>query len=421
MTQIHLTAKDFSEVLCKELLDKYGTIEAAAKAVSHSCSSERYHNRPVTWHTTRKWLQAGLSTVDGHPTRSAGGRILDAAVVTKAVVGTYQVVTKGPDGTSQVHTLNKSSVSVAPVRNQVEFPVVQAASPTVIVYNRAPYVSRPITYSVVVSDVQYGFLRDQETGELDAIHDPTALAVAKQITADVRPNELYFIGDFVDWPTFSRWQQYPEYHGVMQPTIDGAHTELGEFIAAAGHQCERRVMVGSNHQQRPEKFILENNMDALNVRRANTPPTGWPVFSEQYLLRYDDLRIEFSGQYPAGEYWVNDGLVLVHAPAKKLEFHADVIHGHLHRRTITTWAQHTFSGRKNFYMYDCGCLCQLGTTDNKQRLMVTKTPSDRARTDWAHGIAVISQLSGKFPKHTVDLIEINQGTTIYQGQVYGDV
>jgi hypothetical protein len=130
------------------------------------------------------------------------------------------------------------------------------------------------------------------------------------------------------------------------------------------------------------------------------------------------MGIEFSGQYPGGEHWVNDGLVLMHAPPKKLEFAADVIHGHLHRLTTTTWAQHTAHGRRNYFMYDCGSLCQMGSTTNKRRLMVTKVPSDRARTDWAQGCCVIEQIGGKFPKHNVTLIKIDKGTAFYGGKFY---
>ena len=408
-----MTSNDFTKTFSQELINQHGSIEAAAQAIAPQCSSRT--STPAAWRTVQRWISHAAKDSQ----RTPGNRLPDPGRVTHQVTGTRQVLRNDADGTPKVYNLTSRTVSTVPLTDP-EFPPIQAASPTIIVYNQAPYVSRPISYGVVISDVQYGFLRDQDTGELEPTHDPIALSVAKDITADIRPNDLYFIGDFVDWPTFSRWQKYPEYYNTLQPTIDGAHRELGEIIAAAGHQCNRRVMVGSNHQQRPEKFILEHNMDALHVRRANTAPSGWPVFSEPYLLRYDDLRIEFSGQYPGGEHWVNPSLVLVHAPAKKLEFHADVIHGHTHHLAVTTWAQHTAEGRKNFFQYDCGCLCQLGSTTNKRRLMVTKVPSDRARTDWAQGIAVISQMGGKFPKHTVDLIKIDKGFAIYQGQTYGE-
>jgi hypothetical protein len=412
-----VTSADFTKQLSLELIAKYGSIEAAAKSVAPQCTSDRLlADRPVAWRTVQRWISHAANDSN----RTAGNRILDTGRIQKSIVGSYQVVTKDADGNATVHTLNKSSVTVAPAGDSSEFPVVQAASPTPIIYNQAPYVSRPISYAVVISDVQFGFLRDSDTGELEPIHDPIALAVAKQITADVRPESIYFVGDFCDLPMFSRWQQFPEYRGVLQPTIDGAYRELGEFIAAAGHNCTKRVLVGGNHDQRIEKLVLENNMDALGVRRACTSPAGWPVFSLGYLLRLDDLRIEFSGQYPGGAHYILDDLVITHAPPKKLEFAASVIHGHLHKLTTTTWAQHSSAGRQNYYMYDVGCLCQLGSTANKQRMMVTRVPSDRARTDWSQGLGVVEILGGKFPRHQVSLVKIDRGTAIYGGKTYGE-
>lgn len=364
---------DFTNQLCKELLAQYGTVNAAARAIHPFCRSERL-GIPVTWYSPKKWIKNGLRK-NGNP----------AEVLQK--------------------DLQQSSV------------ITQSAASTII-YNHAPFIAHPIRVSVVISDVQFGYLRNTQTGDLEPIHDPIAISVANRIVADLRPVGLYWIGDYVDWPSFSRWQKYPEYFGCLQPTIDNAHIGLGETIAAAGHQCNRRVMVGSNHQQRPEKFILEHNMDALSIRRAGEPPTGWPVFSEQYLLRYDDLGIEFSGHYPGGLYFVSENIALTHAPTKKLEIGADIIHGHTHKLTTHTWAQYRADGRHNFFMYDCGCLCQLTGTESLQHMMVSKVPSDRARNEWAQGIAVINQIDTKVPKHSIDQIKISKGVAIYGGQVY---
>lgn len=363
-----MTKDEFTREFCKALVEEHGSIQGAAQAIQPTTTGGR-NSKPISWRTIERWISDKLRG--------------------------FTVVPKVP-----------------------KFPIVNQSTPTRIEFNSAPYILRTIRYGVVVSDVQFGFLRNQVTGELEPIHDPRALSVAKQLIASIRPNDLYFIGDFMDWPTFSRWQKYPEFFGVMQPSIDGGYRELGEIIAAAGHQCDRRIMVGSNHQQRPEKFLLEYNMEALSVRRANEPPTGWPVFSEQYLLRYDDFGLTYTGQFPGEHYFILEDLVLSHAPTTKLEFAADVIHGHTHKLTTTTWTQFNQSGRRNFYMYDCGCLCQLETSSNPMSLLRLKVPSDRGRSNWSQGVAVVSILDGKFSKHTVDLVKIDRGIAIYQGQAY---
>ena len=412
-----MTRGDFTPIYCEGLVKIHGSVQAAARAVAERCIVPGRLEAP-SWRSVERWIYKALSReIPVNPITDIGSSGVPAGErITRRSAATYEVVRRDSDGKPTVFQLKRESVSTVP---EVSFPtVLDRAVPSTIVYNPVPYIARPVRYAVVVSDVQFGFLKNQLTNELEPIHDPLALDVCKRIIADIRPEQLFFIGDFVDWPTFSRWQKYPEYYGTMQPTIDGAHRELGEIIAASGYQCERRVMVGSNHQQRPEKFLLEHNMDALNVRRANTAPSSWPVFSEQYLLRYDDLGIEFSGQYPGGEYYVLDDLVLTHAPTSRLEFAADNIHGHTHKLSIATWAQNTAHGRKNYYQYDCGCLCQLGQVTDSTALQRTRVPSDRARTDWSQGFAVISILDGKIPKHEVELIKIDKGLAIYRGQVY---
>lgn len=51
-------------------------------------------------------------------------------------------------------------------------------------------------------------------------------------------------------------------------------------------------------------------------------------------------------------------------------------------------------------------------------LLRLKVPSDRGRSNWSQGVAVVSILDGKFSKHTVDLVKIDRGIAIYQGQAY---
>lgn len=320
-----------------------------------------------------------------------------------------EIVSKGLDG---IHAHYKIDGKDTPV-----FPLIQPATPTAILYNDAPRILRQTRTVPIISDAQIGYLRDADTDELEPTHDPWAMDVAKQIVRDVQPSEVVFIGDWADWPVFSRWQQFPEYDRVVQPSIETAYQELCEFKSAAGSRCGRITMIGSNHGYRPEKFILEHNKSALYVRQAGQPDS-WPVFSEPFLLRYDEIGISFSGQYPGGEYYLLPNLVAMHAPPRSKEFGASVLHGHTHKITRSVSVQHRYDGRETSFVIDVGCLCQVGSAANRRRMMLTRVPSDRARTDWAQGIAVVNIVEGKFPSHSVDQIHIHQGTALYGGQQY---
>lgn len=368
----------------RDLLNLHTTVDAVAKALGLPRATVR------DWYVEAKKSRTA-EILDEHG--------LDGVTVTGGSVGKYGV-----------------SLRFKP---EPEFPLIQPATPTKILFtpSTAPYIAKKVRYAAVISDAQIGFLRDLDTHQLEPIHDPDAMDVAKQIVADVRPAELDFIGDWMDWTTFTRWQKHPEYQRVVQPSIEAGYQELGSFISAAGPQCAKRMMIGSNHGARPEKFINEHNMDAVGLRRANSP-TSWPVFSEPFLLRYDELGIQMSGQYPADEYYLLPDLVLTHARPKNFEFQASIIHGHTHHLTRTTHVQHGYAGRQTFFIYDVGCLCQVGTADNRRRLMLLKVPSDRARSNWAQGIAIVSIIDGKIPKHSVEQISILNGEAIYQGTQY---
>jgi hypothetical protein len=257
-------------------------------------------------------------------------------------------------------------------------------------------------------------MQDPETKETETIHDRLSMDIAKQITMSVSHKELYFIGDWMDWPFLSRWQQHDEFDAVNESIQEG-YEQLCQFISAAGPQVTKKIMIGGNHDIRPEKFLLEHNRKALRVKRAGDT---WPVFSQQFLLRYDELGITTPGYYPGGEYYVLPDLLLTHAPPKAAEFQASVIHGHTHKLTRDLRIQHSSSGRQTYYTYDVGCLCQTGTTDNPYRLLRTRVPSDRPRTNWSQGMAVINVVDGKIPFHSVDQIAITDHKAIYQGEVY---
>lgn len=328
---------------------------------------------------------------------------------------------KQPDGTETIETVPLFSTSADLYQDSPEFPLIQPAEPTKIVYNEAPRILRKVHQGIVISDAQIGYMRSIETGLLDTIHDVRAMEVARQITGSVAPEALIFIGDWVDFNWISRWQKRPEFFGVAQPAIQAGYVWKARFVAAAPKKS-KKIEIGSNHQVRPEQFILEYNRESLGLTRAKRPgdKTEWPVFSEPFLLRYDDLGIEFSGQYPGGEYFLLNDLCFMHAPPKKAEFAAHVIHGHTHKLgTAQTHVVHSRDGRAEFLTWDSGCLCRTDATTDKKRLMVTSVPSDRGRTDWLQGIIHFEWIEfGGGTKHQIHPIHIFDGHALYAGQEF---
>jgi hypothetical protein len=424
-----LTKSDFTPQFCRQLIEEYGNKLNAATAVAPKTQNALGETASVR--TVIEWMLHGMRL--GVVGREETGResrlehllglnnipLSEIGTIDSIKVGMWGVHAKDADGNVVTNVLDKTSVTIRPHQVAVApaFPIVDKATSNIIQYTQVAHVAKKTWQCVIISDAQIGFLQDPETKKIEPIHDPVAIAIAKQITADVAPRKLAWIGDLMDWPFLSRWQQHDEFDAVNE-SIQAGYDHLCEFIAAAGPQVDQKIMVGSNHAKRPEAFLLEHNRKAMRIRRASDT-SSWPVFSEPYLLRYDELGISFTGHYPGDEYFLLPDLLLTHAPPKANEFQASVIHGHTHHLTRSTRVQHSHAGRQTYFVYDTGCLCQTGSTSNTHRLLRTLTPSDRARTDWAQGISVVNVVDGKFPKHSVDQISILNGHAIYQGQIYG--
>jgi len=330
----------------------------------------------------------------------------------------YGVAIKNAEGKIETEGLYSTSFQADPIVNADDNPCLTQAPPITVLYSPhdAPRIARRLRIVCIISDAQIGFLRASD-GSLDTIHDLAALDVTKQIIAAEQPDELLSIGDWIDFTTFSRWPQHTEFAGTAQASIDDASRILGEMISAAGRKCTKRTLVSGNHDIRLETYALNNAKAYLGLKRAGKPDE-WPVLSLPYMLRLDDLDVAYHGNYPAGEHWITDGLVAMHAPPKKLEISASVIHGHLHSITRTPSVAHGRFGRQTYSIFDVGCVCKVGSTDEPTRLIRTLTPSDRARTNWLQGTAVVEILEGKIPRHQVSQVEIKDGVAIHGGQTF---
>jgi predicted phosphodiesterase len=415
-----LNRSHFTRPFCIQLLTEFHTKRDAAKALHGRVFG--HLGDLISTTTIERYILQGLTPVAGREDEDRSARLeklLEKANLPLQEVGSVSKIKfsqwgyhqKDADGNPVEGVLDSTEVHITPAAPA--FPLAQPANPNIIQFTEPPRILKATKSVVVVSDTQIGFLQDPETKSIEAIHDPLAMRVAELITRSVDPNEVVYIGDWMDWPFLSRWQQHDEFDAVNE-SIQEAYNWLCRFKAAC-REGTKFTMIGGNHDIRPEKMLLEHNRKAMRIRRA-ADTSGWPVFSQPYLLRYEELGIQYPGHYPGGEYFLLPDLVLTHAPPKAKEFQASVIHGHTHHIGRQTSVQHANMGRKTYHTYDIGCLCQVGSTENRQRLMVTRVPSDRARTDWAQGIAVVNIVDGG--RFSVDQIEIHHNWALYGGQLF---
>ena len=418
-----LTRSHFTREFCTALVQEYLTARNAAMHLHGRCIN--IYGKPAGLTTVSGWINQGVAPpITGREDNSKVSRIetlLARANVPLSSIGNIDKVTfsqwgyqqKDADGNPIEGVLDSTQIVMTP--QAPAFPVVTQAAPNVIQFNDAPRIMKATKTVVILSDCQVGHLKDLDSGVLEPIHDTAAMRVAELITAAEDPDEIICIGDYMDWAMLSRWQQHDEFDTVNEAIQEG-YDWLCRFKAAAPN-ASKFVMISGNHDIRPEKFLLEHNRKAMRIRRASDT-SEWPVFTQGYLLRYDELGITCPGTYPGGEYYITPDLLAIHAPPRAGEFQASIIHGHDHKLTRETRVQHSSEGRKTYFRYSVGCLCQTGITSNPQRLMRTRVPSDRARTSWAQGMATVDIVEGKIPLHAVNLITIENGLSLFKGELF---
>jgi hypothetical protein len=307
-----------------------------------------------------------------------------------------------------------------------EYPVVQPAKPTIVKPVKNQGTKTDATVTVVLPDPQIGYRRMPD-GEMIACHDETAMDVALQITKFVKPQKIVNLGDFIDLPEWSsKFLVLPEFVLTTQPAIDRSHLFLAQQRAVAGDETEI-VLLGGNHDDRLPKAVAKNAMAALRLRRANVP-NEFPVLSIPYLLRLEELGIQYLGAYPADSFKIAEGgrgqtpLFAIHgfkldvAKVARSE-RQSYIQGHIHRIAYHSETYEINRQPETVIGMSCGCLCRIdgvvpstkGGVDDMGR-PVTRYES------WQQGLSIVTELEDG--TYAIETISIHNGTAMFRGRVF---
>lgn len=313
-----------------------------------------------------------------------------------------------------------ASISFAPSWDSgPAWPVVQQAKPC---RPRKSGVSPASTdgfeTAVILPDPQIGY-RVKSDGTLAPFHDEAAMSVALRIAKSVRPHQIINLGDYLDLPAMSKYRQEQAFAHTTQAAIDRGH----EFLAQQREITDRIVVLEGNHDARLRYYINDNARAAFGLKRAQKTEE-WPVMSVPYLMRFEELGVEYVEGYPSGYYQVNDNLICIHGvytqPDKTIsEENVSTFQGHLHRFFHKEKTTRTAKGAFTRGVYSPGCLCRV---DGSVPSMRSGTTSDGSVTptveDWQQGIAVVHYEPEGEQRYFVDMIRIKDGTAIYRGKVY---
>lgn len=308
---------------------------------------------------------------------------------------------------------------------------VQTAKPTVVKPakppKRVPALLKGWRTAVILPDPQFGYR--SVAGHLDPFHDPAAIDVALKILASVaqdsRVDVVVNLGDFLDLPAHSRYDQHQSWQQTTQAAIDDGHLFLARQRAIV--PSSQIVVLEGNHDKRIADTVMKFNMASAGLKRANMP-NDWPAMTAPFLLRTDDLKVEWLDGYPARKFWLNDWIKCVHgsivrssastASAYARGDRTSTIFGHIHRIEVHHTTQQDRYGPVRMFAATPGCLCRVdgavpgvkGAMDLSGRPLVNYE-------DWQQGMIVL-RYTDNDPKYSLETIHIQNGWAMWAGQEF---
>lgn len=311
------------------------------------------------------------------------------------------------------------------------FSPVRQAHPTVIkpakTPKRSPALLRGWKTAVILPDPQFGFRSLDE--ELDPFHDDRAIEVSLQILAAVASetlvDEIVNLGDFLDLPAHSKYDQHPNWQQTTQAAINAGHRFLAKQRATSPRS--RIVVLEGNHDKRIHDKVLAFNAQSFGLRRADVPEE-WPNLTSPFLLRTDDIRVEWLDGYPARKYWLNDWIKCVHgsivrssgstASAYARSDRTSTIFGHVHRIEVHHNTQQDRSGAVRLFAATPGCLCRVdGAVPSVKGAVDLSGRPIKNYEDWQQGMLVLRYREDD-PRYALDTIHIQDGWAMYGGQEF---
>jgi len=249
-----------------------------------------------------------------------------------------------------------------------EWPVIQQAAPVnVTITDKPAKPVRGMKLALKGADTQIGFRRLAD-GTLDPFHDDAAMNVFIDAAVKMQPDKIQILGDFLDLASQGRFAQEASFAQTTQEALNTGHAFLAKLRAAAPDA--EIVIVEGNHDKRMQNFIEANAVAAFGLKRAGLPES-WPVMSLPYLLRLDELNVQYVDAYPAATDWDNDTTRNIHgtkansrgSTTSQYVFelpHLNTWAGHTHRVEITYRSVMGARGEAvESYSANPGCLCRV--------------------------------------------------------------
>lgn len=327
----------------------------------------------------------------------------------------YEGFIKNADGEIE-YTRPLESITTEPTAEGVDF--VRQATPTIIRPTKRKRIARRDRLALAMGDAQIGYFNDEP------FHDEVALSLGLIACYELQPDEICLVGDMIDLPAMSRFEQRSEWQNSTQRSIDRYHLFLSELRANAPNS--RITVVHGNHEERMPKMLRRDAAELIGLRRANAE-RELGVLTLQYLCRYDELEIESITGYPNGTHWLEDNLRVTHGTQTKRQGMSAVnylrneqvstIFGHDHRLQIAWQTRAVRGGGISTVAASPGCLARtdgyvpgFNFTTDESGVIIPRSE------DWQQGVLAIQHNERN---HDVTPFRISGGEINLNGEYYG--
>jgi hypothetical protein len=174
-----------------------------------------------------------------------------------------------------------------------------------------------------------------------------------------------------------------------------------------------------------EKFVMINAASAWGLKRANIDEL--PVMSIPYLLRLDEIGVEYIDAYPAGAYWLTENLRAIHgnkvrsggstaAAYTNADPHISTIFGHVHRQELQSKTVFNRDGAIKSVAVSPGCLCRVdGAVPSVNGSTHIDGKSAQYFENWQQGVTVVTIEDNQA---FFELVQINNGVAYFRGQKF---
>lgn len=318
-------------------------------------------------------------------------------------VSLYQTVTKNEAGEPEIHNLQAIQFSPA-WETGPAWPVIEQG-PRIQLQKSKTKVSRPKGWeeAVIVPDIQIGFYRkDNESTELEPIHDEKALSVALQLIEDINPNQVVMVGDNLDFAEFGKYLTAAPFKQLVQAAIDRATMLCAQIRSAAPNA--KISWIAGNHEARMARYIQTNAEAAFGITKGKMKDElrdKWPAMSVPYLCRMDEFGIDYIPGYPESYVALNENIMVIHGhkvtsngstTTKYLnDAHVSVIYGHIHRTEYAYRTRLSKNGPRTVMAASPGCLCRIdgAVPSTKSGADEFGRPMLMGAENWQQGMAVV--------------------------------